>query len=61
MAEDHKERYYVGYDEVEKVWDVWQNDGSFFPSHIANCDTLEEAKLVRDALESFPKEIEDYL
>lgn len=70
MGLDHKEqacsqatsRYYIDVWDVDNTWDVWQDNGKLtFPSHIANCDSLEQAKLVRDALESFPKELEDYL
>ena len=63
---DYKEqatrRYYIDACEFYRAWGVWQNNGKLtFPTHIAHCDTLEQAKLVRDALESFPKEVEDYL
>jgi hypothetical protein len=62
MGLDHKARYYIDVWDVDNTWDVWQDNGKLtFPSHIANCDTLGQAKLVRDALESFPKELEDYL
>ena len=62
MEESHKERYYIDVWDVDNTWDVWQDNGKLaFPTHIANCDSLEQAKLVRDALESFPKEVEDYL
>lgn len=61
MGLDHKVRYYIDVWPVDNTWDVWQDNGKLtFPSHIANCDSLEQAKLVRDALESFPKEVEDY-
>ena len=62
MGLDHKARYYIDACEFYRTWDVWQNNGKLtFPTHIANCDLLEQAKLIRDALESFPKEVEDYL
>lgn len=55
-------RYYIDYCEIEKTWDVFQDNGKLtFPYCICNCETLGQAKLVRDALESFPKELEDYL
>lgn len=62
MGLDHKARYYIDVWDVDNTWDVWQDNGKLtFPSHITNCDSLEQAKLVRDALESFPMELEDYL
>lgn len=62
MGLDHQVRYYTEPWEVDRTWDVWQDNGSLtFPTHICNCDTLEQAKLIRDALESFPKELEQYI
>ena len=61
MGLDHKERYGIISDSKD-VWDVYRDNGKFeFPTWVAHCGTLEQAKLVRDALESFPKELEDYL
>ena len=70
MGLDHKERacsqatkrYYVDYCEIEKTWDVYQYLGRLtFPLFVVACETKESASLIRDALESFPKELEDYL
>ena len=62
MGLGHKARYYIDGWEEDNPWDVWQDNGKLtFPTHIANCDSLEQAKLVRDAIESSPKEVEDYL
>jgi len=61
MGLDHKERYYVSYDEVDKVWDIYRDVGMFFPYYISSCDDPETAGFIRDALESFPKEVDDYI
>jgi hypothetical protein len=61
MGLDHKERYYISYCDIDKGWDIYRDQGMFFPTHIVSCFTQADAKLVRDALESFPHEIEDYL
>jgi len=54
-----KERYYINLDDA---WDIFYNEGSLmFPTYITSADTLEAAKLVKDALESFEFTIEDYL
>jgi hypothetical protein len=59
---DHQVRYYVDYCEIEKTWDVYQYLGRLtFPLFVVACETKESASLIRDALESFPKELEDYL
>lgn len=59
---DNQVRYYVEPWDVDRTWDVWQDNGKLtFPTHICGCETLEQAKLVRDALESFPKDLGDYL
>lgn len=52
------ERYYVEYDEVEKVWDIYRDGGMFYPYYISSFDNPEVARFIRDALESFPKELE---
>lgn len=63
---DRTEKYYVDYDEVDQKWCVFQMDAGeehkqMFDVCVCSCEIKQEATLIRDALESFPYTVMDYL
>lgn len=56
------DKYYVQHDKMTGEWEVWQDNGKFcFPQFICSSDNKETCLMLRDALNSFPHELEDYL
>lgn len=60
--DQHPEKYYVQYDKMSNTWEVWQDHGKLcFPTFICSSDNREACIFLRDALNSFPHTLEDYL
>lgn len=59
-------KYYVEYDEIDQVWDVKQMDAGsehkqLYDVTVCACRLKVEALCIRDALDSFPYTVEDYI
>lgn len=58
--------YYVDYDEVDQMWCVMEADAGsehkqLFDVCVCQCQLKQEALLIRDALESFPCSVTEYI
>lgn len=62
MEETKVERYYVQYDKMTNEWEVWEDNGKLcFPTFICSSGNKETCLMLRDALNSFPYTVEQYI